>query len=288
MRFHPVTFALILAVGTISGLGADDPKKGDLPPADLNANKLTDAEVREGWKLLFDGKALIGLRSQKSPDPLKSGWKIDRNSLLLPKEIKDTDKVTGGDLIATLFYDDFEFRFDFRLSASADTGVLYFARAVMGQKPTGHEYQIIDDVHNPDGLKGGEIKRTGALYGILPRTDGTFVRMAERWNEEHWNHGRIVVQGRHVEHWLNDQKCLEYDLGPGLIKAAAAAKAKVPAGFGNKVKSPIVLLDQGKEVAFRNMKIRPLAPAPAVAPSAPLPPGRVASTPAPNRPLIPR
>jgi hypothetical protein len=297
MRFHPVTFALLLTVGTFRALGADDARKDELPPADLNANKLSETEVREGWKLLFDGKALTGLRGLKSTDPLKSGWKIDRNSLVLPKEIKNTDKVTGGDLIATIIYDDFDFRFDFLLSASADTGILYFARAAMGQKPTGHEYQLIDDVHHPDGLKGGEIKRTGSLYAILPRTQGTFIRMAERWNEEHWNHGRIIVQGRHVEHWLNGQKCLEYDLGPNLLKAAAAAKVKVPPGFGNKVRSPIVILDQGKEVSFRNLKIRQLAPpAPAVTspvparpvPGAPVVPRTTGPTPLPTRPLPPR
>jgi hypothetical protein len=63
-------------------------------------------------------------------------------------------KVTGGDLVATVAYADFDFRFDFLLAASSNTGVLYFTRGGLGQKLTGHEYQIIDDVHNPDGLKG--------------------------------------------------------------------------------------------------------------------------------------
>jgi hypothetical protein len=287
MRLHPITFALLLAVGTLGALGADDPKKDAVPPADPNANKLTDTEMREGWKLLFDGKALIGLRSLKSTDPLKSGWKIDRNALVLPKEIKTDGKVTGGDLAATLVYDDFEFRFDFLLATSADSGVLYFARATMGQKPTGHEYQLIDDVHHPDGLKGGNIKRTGSLYAILPRVEGPFVRMAERSNEEYWNHGRIVVQGRHVEHWLNDQKCLEYDLGPELVKQAAVAKVKVPPGFGSKMRSPIVILDQGTQVSFCNLKIRQLTPPapPAATPAAVRPPIPKPRAPFPNQPF---
>jgi hypothetical protein len=272
MRLHPITFALLLAAGALGALAADDAKKDAPPPADPNANKLTDAEMREGWKLLFDGKALIGLRSLKSTDPLRSGWKIDRSALVLPKDIKNEGKVTGGDLAATLVYDDFEFRFDFLLATSADSGVLYFARAAMGQKPTGYEYQLIDDVHHPDGLKGGNLKRTGSLYGILPRVEGPFVRMAERPNEEYWNHGRIVVQGPHVEHWLNGEKCLEYDLGPELLKQTAAAKLKVPAGFGSKIRSPIILLDQGTQVSFCNLKIRQLAP-PATAAATP-PPAR--------------
>jgi hypothetical protein len=267
MLLRHVAFAFVLALGILSAPGAD-PRK-DLPPADPNANKLTDDEVKEGWKLLFDGKALVGLRSLRSTDPLRSGWSIDRNALVLTKDLRTQGKITGGDLAATVAYDDFDFRFDFRLAASSDSGVLYFGRQSMGQRPAGHEYQIIDDTHNPDGLKGGEIRRTGSLYGILPRVEGTTVRMAERWNEEFWNHGRIVVQGQHVEHWLNGQKCLEYDLGPDLARKAMVNRIRVPLGFGTKVKSPVILLDQGEEIAFRNLKIRPLAPVPAAAQATP-------------------
>jgi hypothetical protein len=270
MQFRPL---LLLVALPFAALAADDKKKDELPPADPNANKLSAEEAAEGWKLLFDGKTLTGLRSLKGADPLKTGWTIDRNTLLLPKDIKHSGKVTGGDLVATVAYDHFEFRFDFRLAASAQSGILYFGRA--GQKPTGFKFQIIDDVHHPEGLKGGPIKQTGALMGILPRTGTAFVRMAERWNEEFWNHGILIVEGNHVEHWLNDEKCLEYDLGPDLLKKAAAAKVRLPAGFGTKIKSPIIILDEGEEIAFRNLKIRPLtppSPPAARAPTTPLPP----------------
>jgi hypothetical protein len=236
--------------------------KDELPPADPNANKLTGEEVAQGWKLLFDGRTLGGLRSLKSSDPLKNGWTIERGQLVLPKDIKHSGLVTGGDLVATMAYDDFEFRFDFRLAPSANSGVLYFARGGLGQPLTGHEFQLIDDVHHPDGLKGGDLKRTGALYGLLPRIKGTSIRMAERWNEERWNQGILIVQGQHVEHWVNDEKALEYDLGPGLLQRVAAQKVKVPPGFGAKLKSPIALLDQGEEIGFCNLKIRPLSPTP--------------------------
>ena len=278
MRSLRVSSALLALAFLSVSRGADEESKNDLPPPDANANKLTPEEAAEGWKLLFDGKALIGLRGVKPVDPLKSGWKIERNALVLPKDIRNQGKVTGGDLVATVAYDDFDFRFDFLLAASSNTGVLYFARGGLGQKMTGHEYQIIDDVHNPDGLKGGPLKQTGSLYGILPRTGDAFVRMAERANEEFWNHGRIVVQGRHVEHWLNGVKCLEYDLGPELLRQAAANKVRTPLGFGTKNKSPVVLLDEGEEVSFRNLKIRPL---PAAAPANSAPPAAGATRPNP-------
>lgn len=250
--------AIALALALV--FAAHAAENDGLPPADPGANKLTAEEVAQGWKLLFDGKALTGLRSLKNSDPLRNGWKIDRGQLVLPKEVMNSGKVTGGDLVATMAYEDFEFRFDFRLAASADSGVLYFARGGFGQKLVGHEFQLIDDVHHPDGLKGGDLRRTGALYGLLPRLPNTSVRIAQRWDEEYWNHGILVVQGGHVEHWLNEQKALEYDLGADFARRLAAAKTRAAAGFGTKVKSPVVLLDQGEEVAFVNLKIRPLPP----------------------------
>lgn len=253
--------ALVLALAFTARAADND----GLPPADPSANRLTPEEVAQGWKLLFDGKALVGLRGVKHTDPLKSGWQIERNQLVLPKDVKKSGRVTGGDLMATVAYDHFEFRFDFRLATSADSGVLYFVRSAAGQKLTGHEFQIIDDVGNPKGLKGGDLKRTGALYGLLPRLPPNFVRMAYRRNQEYWNFGILVVQGGHVEHWLNEQKVLEYDLGADFARRTAEQKVKVPSGFGTHVKSPIVLLDQGEEVAFVNLKIRPLPPKPDLA-----------------------
>ncbi|MES2570164.1 MAG: DUF1080 domain-containing protein, partial [Verrucomicrobiota bacterium] len=124
-----------------------------------------------------------------------------------------------------------------------------------GQKPTGHEFQLIDDVRNPDGLKGGPLKRTGALYGILPPGENKELHDAK------WNEGRLVVQGNHIEHWINGEKVLEYDLeSPALQKAMSASQAKLPLGFGRKLKAPIMLLDQGEDVAFRNLKIRQISP----------------------------
>jgi hypothetical protein len=271
MPLRTTLFATLALAGTAL---AQAGKEAPLPPADPNANKLSATEVAEGWVLLFDGTKLTALRGTRPGiDPLKNGWVIDRGALTLPKDIKRDGKVTGGDLVANVAFDDFDFRFEFRLAASADSGVLYFARGGLGQRLTGCEYQIIDDVHHPDGLKGGPLRQTAALYGVLPRAGEGFVRVAQRWNEELWNEGAIVVRGPRVEHWLNGEKRLEYDLGANLAQRAAAAKVRLPAGFGAKVKSPVVLLDQGTEVAFRNLKIRPLpAPAPGTLPPLAPPP----------------
>jgi hypothetical protein len=229
-------------------------------------NTLTDEEKALGWTLLFDGKAAPGLRGVQKREPFKSGWQIKDGELFLPKEIKVMGKITGGDLTTVESFLDFEFSFEWKLSVSANTGIRYLVRTGTNNSMVGCEYQIIDDVHHPEGLKGGPLRRTGALDGIIaPAAE-------KRLNEpDQWNSGRIVVQGNHVEHWLNGGKVVEFELGSRALAASVqTAKARVPMGFGTKFKSPIVILDQGDEFTMRNLKLRAL-PA-AVAPASPLAP----------------
>lgn len=237
-------------------------------------NFLTPQEKTEGWTLLFDGKSAAGLRGLQKPDFLKAGWKIEDGALMLTKSIEQSGKPTGGDLLVPQQLGDFEFRWEWKLSVSGDSGVLYNARANLGQKPPGCEFQLIDDTRHPDGLKGGPIKRTGSLYGVLPPAENTKI------NATGWNEGRLRVAGSRVEHWVNGQKVLEYDLGsPALAQAARTSGMRLPPGFGAKVKSPLVLLDQGEEVSFRSLKLRALAPVAAAATPAPTTPPRAGPTP---------
>jgi hypothetical protein len=239
-----ILFTLTLALSAFGFAFADGP------------NVLTAEEQAAGWKLLFDGKTVSGFRGLKNADFLKAGWKIEDGALVCAKDIKHMGKITGGDLATVDSFLDFDFSFEWRTGVAGNSGVLYFARAGFMQKATGHEYQLIDDTHHPDGLKGGPIRRTGALYGVIAPSDDKKYNMPPQWNES-----RIVVQGNHVEHWLNGAKVLEYNPGtPEFQKAVLASKAKVPQGFGQKVKSQIILLDEGDEIAFRNLKIRALAP----------------------------
>jgi len=75
-----------------------------------------------------------------------------------------------------------------------------------------------------------------------------------------FNHSRILVQGEHVEHYLNGTRVLDYELGSAGLKAAIAkSKFKDVSGFGNKIRGHILLQDHGGQVWFQNIKIRRLA-----------------------------
>ena len=230
--------------------------------ASLTPNTLSPEETAQGWRLLFDGQRISGLRGVQKSDPLSAGWKIQSGELQIPKEVKNMEKMTGGDLITADVFWDFDFRFEWKATASADSGIRYLLTEASGQTPAGLEYQIIDDVHNSTSLKGGLLRRSGSLDGVLPVGGNAKLRSADPMNKtgDPWNEGRILVQGNHVEHWMNGDKVLEFELGPALRQAAVLHMAKVTAFFGMKTKTRICILDQGFEVAFRNLKVRPLIP----------------------------
>ena len=261
------------------------------------ANTLTPEEMTEGWKLLFDGRRLTGLRGLQKADPFGSGWKIQDGELFLPKDVKDMERMTGGDLITTDFFTDFDFRFEWKMSASANSGVRYMQVEIFGQVPVGLEYQIIDDTHNSISLKGGKLRRTGSLDNIYPVGENAKLRIGDPLNKtgDPWNEGRVLVQGTHAEHWLNGEKVLEYELGPKVRQTALANRAQfqprdqmrevLPPTYGMKSRTRLSIVDQGYEISFRNLKVRPLPPQAMILPGggAVRPPGNV-----PNPLLLPR
>jgi hypothetical protein len=74
-----------------------------------------------------------------------------------------------------------------------------------------------------------------------------------------WNKGRIVANGNHVEHWLNNVKVVDYEMNsPAWKKLKAGSKWKQAKGYGAAKKGYIDLQDHGGEVWYRNIMIKSL------------------------------
>jgi hypothetical protein len=267
---HTVRSLILVSVINASAFA----QNGVIPPPPTVAdsgvpvpNALSAEEKAQGWRLLFDGTKLIGMRGVQRTDPFSAGWKASSGEISLPKEVKDMDRMTGGDLITSEAYYDFEFRFEWKSATSAESGVRYMLQEQTGKSPEGLEYQIVDDVHNPKGLKGGGIMRSGALEAVIAPGPNTRLLTADPLEKkgDPWNEGRIVVQGNHVQHWMNGEKALEFDLGPTLRNTATGAGLRFGPTWGAKRLTKIALLDQGTEIAFRNLKIRVMSPTTGVA-----------------------
>ena len=221
-------------------------------------NNLSNYEKKNGWKLLFDGKASkgwIGAYKDHFPD---SGWKVE-SGLLTVLASAGNEGGVGGDIVTTDQFSAFDLSFDFKMSSGANSGVKYFV--TLKEHNTGSaiglEYQILDDNVHPDAKLGREGDRTlASLYDLIP------AQKQERFIHPigQWNNGRIIVsRNNHVEHYLNGVKVLEYDRGsPAYRDLVAISKFKVWDHFGEAPKGHILLQDHGYEVNFRSIKIREL------------------------------
>jgi hypothetical protein len=204
---------------------------------------LTAAEKAAGWKLLFDGKSLAGWRAYKSETP-PTGWRADNGVL-----VRDG---AGGDLMTADQFDDFEMRFEWKVTANGNSGIIYrIATTEEFPWQTGPEYQIL---HN-QGHKDGKAPITSAAsnYAVNPPTKDLTRPVGE------WNESRLLARGNHVEHWLNGEKVVEYEINsPDWLERVKASKFAKLANYGRVKRGHIALQDHGDVVSYRNIKIRVL------------------------------
>ena len=218
---------------------------------------LTQKENAEGWKLLFDGTSMAGWRGAYLDSLPARGWEI-RDGMLIVQASGGGEAAFGGDIVTVDEFSSFDLRVDFKLTEGANSGIKYFVTEQQPRTPgsaKGLEYQILDDAGHPDAKLGINGNRTlASLYDLIPTTG----RKARPVGE--WNHARIYVRGKHVEHWLNGVKVLAYERGgKRFLRHKAESKFRDLAGFGESDRGHILLQDHGNQVFYRNIKIRVLS-----------------------------
>jgi hypothetical protein len=160
----------------------------------------------------------------------------------------------GGDLVTEAEFGDFELRFQWKVSAGANSGVMYRTGEELDYPwQTAPEYQVLDDAQHPDGKEPKT--SAGSLYALYAPLDKVVAPVGE------WNEGRIVVRNGRVEHWLNGKKVVECELGSADWKAKVAASkfASMPQ-YGTLAKGRIDLQDHGDDVWYRSLRIREFTP----------------------------
>jgi hypothetical protein len=230
-------------VPMLVGLGAACSPQQQANVADSPARQAAE-ERAAGWRPLFDGRTTSGWRAYHE-QTVPAEWKVVDSVLTKEKGTKD--------IITTDQFGNFELTFDWKLSSGGNAGVFY-----RGTEEYDHvywsapEYQLLDDAHHADGRD--RLTSAGAAYALYPSPAG-IVKPADEWNAS-----RLVVNGAHVEHWLNGTKLLEYELwSPDWESKVKASKFSAYPHYGRAKRGHIAIQgDHDGALQLRNIRIREL------------------------------
>lgn len=242
-------------------------------------NRLTADETKAGWRLLFDGRTFANWEDPGRASPPGDAFVVQDGCLKSVAHPKVQE-----DLVSLASFADFELEWDWKISPRGNTGLKYKIQdrvfvaadptmnfednvnAALRQRSSGRpasgerytvsfEYQLVDNA-GPDPSRNGPAYATAALYGILAPVKDATRPVGE------FNHSRLVVRGKRIEHWLNGEKMVEGSLdGP---EAARSLGKRWGAGSPvydlltrqPRARCPIALQNHGDESWFKNIRIR--------------------------------
>jgi hypothetical protein len=204
-------------------------------------NTLSPREIREGWKLLFDGKSVNGWHNYRKTG-VGPGWHVEDGILT------SVNPDAAGDIVTNDLYDWFILELDFRLTKGGNSGVmLHCADEGDYMWYSGPEVQIYDD-HGEDGAQ-----KTGWLYDIYSSKVDSTKPPGE------WNHFKIVVTKKKCSTFVNGTKYYDWVWGSKdfFDRASHTKFANMPL-FGKLEKGTIGIQGDHGTVSFKNIKLKVL------------------------------
>ena len=191
-------------------------------------------------KTLFNGEDLAGWTTVSGSTEI-NGWTVEDG--ILHRETK------SGDVVTEETYTNFILDFKWKISHGGNSGLKYRFNNFDGSW-LGCEFQLLDDANNAEGTT--EKHRTGDLYDMFSADLNKNLLPHEQFN-----HGRIIVNGNSIQHWLNGKLVLNVCVGsPQWEKAFAQSKFHEHKKFGKTPSGKILLQDHGDEVWFKEIVIR--------------------------------
>lgn len=217
-----------------------------------NADRVETANQDGEWIDLFDGESLAGWHGYNKGDDSVTNWIIEEGALVC---LGAAEWDTGGDIVTDREFANFELEWDWKLEAGSNSGVMYHVvedPKYKGPFETGPEYQMIDDEGWPGELE--DWQKTGADYAMNLASEDKVVKPIGEWNSS-----KIVYSNGHVEHWLNGDKIVEFEVGTeAWNKEKQEGKWKDYPDYASVQKGKIALQDHGKKAYFKNIRIKEL------------------------------
>jgi Domain of Unknown Function (DUF1080) len=245
---------LLFAIPAIILTAMHTPSQKILPVKQGSDNTLTEAEKKEGWKLLFDGKTTEGWHTY-GKTIVGSAWKVSDGAISLDASEKSSYQTKGGgDLVTNAEYENFDLKIDWKISPKGNSGILFDIKEDPKYSETwytGPEMQVLDN----DGHDDGKIKkhRAGDLYDLISSSSEPVKAVGE------WNHVEIKLNRGKLDLYMNGVNVVSTTMWDDnwwkLVKGSKFIKMP---DFTKYKSGRIALQDHGGDVWFRNIKIKQL------------------------------
>jgi len=248
-----LALALLVIAAALLGTRRDSVlTAADAAVAAHPANQLTEEEKKAGWKLLFDGKSLAGWHNFKR-EGVRPGWQVKNGTLAC------VDPKNAGDLVTADMYDWFDLSIDYNISEAGNSGIMFHVTNQGGATwATGPEVQL------EDNAKAKDSERCGWLYGLYrPALDPKTNKPIDATKPVgQWNHIRIVIAPPPAKSEVDVNGVPYYDFvyqSDDFKKRVAKSKFRNMPNFAKADSGFIALQGDHGSIAFRNIKIRPIA-----------------------------
>jgi len=198
-------------------------------------------EPEKGYTVLFDGTDMDSWIGNKETYSIEDGTIAVRPGI--------GGEGGGGNLYTKEQYEDFIFRFEFKLTEGANNGLGIRTPAEGDAAYAGMELQILD---NPaEQYKDLQCYQYhGSIYGVIPALRG-YLKPAGEWNKQ-----EVIADGTKIRVILNGSVIVDGDIGL-YIKNKRTIDGREHPGLGNK-KGHIGFLGHGHVLWFRNISIKEL------------------------------
>ena len=192
----------------------------------------------EGFYTLFDGTDLDQWAGNKT------AYYINENGEIAV----DPSKGGSGNLYTAREYDNFIFRFEFKLTPGANNGIGLRTDKGANAAYSGFEIQVLDDT--AEKYKNLQpYQYHGSVYGIIPAKRGSQKPVGE------WNSEEIVMDGSRIKVTVNGQVIVDADLAEA-AKEGTMDKKEHP-GL-KRTTGHISFCGHGDKLWYRNIKVKPI------------------------------
>lgn len=212
------------------------------------------AETPSEWITLFNGENFDGWEMY-GEEPIMEQWAVVDGSIVCNQGLGENNSGFNRSIMTTQDFDNFEFELEYKIAKGGNSGIFYH----VVESPeyghdymTGPEYQVLDDEFSRS--ESEPYKMVASNYSMHAAVD---TKKPNPFME--WNKVKIIYNNGHVEHWLNDEKVVEFEEGDeAYLEILAKSKwANTPSYAASKT-GRFSLQNHGDEVYYRNIRVRPI------------------------------